>query len=202
MSIKVYYYSLLGLSKAELQHRANFPGALKLCHGFPIQKKGHVSLHFYSSDYHLCYTKPLSMILCVSHNSCFKHSTYTLLQARCSHPAGGGSREVFVYKLTLHRFHSILLLLHQALSVALNDLPQSYQPFLHLLLSFSCKVVAVLVYCLQLKGVAAHFGTLNKQTRDLHYILLSNPEQYLPHSSPLGRHPELRYHKIRGRHPP
>lgn len=72
--IKVYYYSLLGLSKAEPQHRASIPGALKLCHGFPIQK-GHISLHFYSSDYHLCCAKPLCMILCVSHNSCFKYST-------------------------------------------------------------------------------------------------------------------------------
>lgn len=73
-NIKVYYYSLLDLSRVEL-HRANFPGALKLCHGFPFQKKGHISLHFYSSDYHLCYSKPLCMILCVSHNSCFKFST-------------------------------------------------------------------------------------------------------------------------------
>lgn len=73
-NIKVYYYSLLDLSRVEL-HRANFPGALKLCHGFPFQKKGHISLHFYSSDYHLCYSKLLCMILCVSHNSCFKFST-------------------------------------------------------------------------------------------------------------------------------
>lgn len=35
-STRVYYYSLLGLSKAELQHRANFPGFLKVGHGFPI----------------------------------------------------------------------------------------------------------------------------------------------------------------------
>lgn len=140
------------------------------------------------------------MILCVSHNSCFKYSTvYTspgTLLVSC------WRREVFVCKLTLHRFHSILLLLHQTLSIALNDLPQSYQPLLHLLLSFSCKIVAVLVYCLQLKGVAAHLGTLGKQTRDLYCNLLNNPAQYLPHSSSLGRHPELKYHKTQGRHPP
>lgn len=126
----------------------------------------------------------------------------TILQAHCLYPAGQGRREVFVYKLTLHRFHSIFLLLRQTLSIALNDLPQSYQPLLHLLLSFSCKIVAVLVYCLQLKRVAAHLGTLNKQTGDLYYISLNNPAQYLPHSSSLGNHPELKYHTIRGRHPP
>lgn len=70
ISTRVYYYSLLGLSKAELQHRANFPGVLKLCHKFPIQRKGHISLHFYSSDYCLHYTKPFRMISCISHNSC------------------------------------------------------------------------------------------------------------------------------------
>ena len=70
-STRVYYYSLLGLSKAELQHKANFPGVLKFCHGFPIQRKGHVSLHFYSSDYRLHSTKSFGMILCVSHNSCY-----------------------------------------------------------------------------------------------------------------------------------
>lgn len=127
---------------------------------------------------------------------------YTLLRAHCLYPAGEGRREVFVYKLTLHRFHSILLLLHQTLSIALNDLPQSHQPFLHLLLSFSCKIVAVLVYCLQLKRIAAHLGTLRKQTGDLYFTLLNNPAQYLPHNSPLGRHSELKYHKIHGRHPP
>lgn len=70
-STRVCYSSLLGLSKAELQHRANFPGVLKICHGFPIQKEGHVSHHFHPSDYCLHYTKPFHMISCVSHNPCY-----------------------------------------------------------------------------------------------------------------------------------
>lgn len=98
-STRMYYYSPLGLSEAELQHRANFPGVLKFCHGFPIQRKGHVSLHFYSADYRLHYTKPFRMISCVSHSSCYlsrKKSTLFSRHTACILLEKGEGRRLLI----------------------------------------------------------------------------------------------------------